>query len=1089
MDKKLLEALNNLSFALEELSMAMQEGKGDKNKSATSTALTSGKLEKKIDAIDKGVKQLQSDNKKILKNQEQLIKLAKEQKSGGGAVGDASDPKQKNKIKDGLGTIMLIAVGVLAIGMAFKIIGKVDFASVIALAIALPLVAIAFEKIAKLKDLKPAQMKTVLLIVLVMSAAIAASSYILNMVQPVGILKLITATLIGGTFAALSFGLPKLLKGFEKVSPMSVGKMILFGPAVLLAMSTAIALSSHVLGMIKPVGIFKLITAVLIAGAFAALGYGLGKIMDAFSKMKIDPAKAAATAILMPIVFIGLAFAIAGASYAFQLIKPVGLFKLITAALIGVAFIPLAYSLPFLAKAMQKITIKEALLIPVILVLLATAIMATSYLFNLTETVPFGKLFNIIFQSTTLAAIATTMFVAMKFANKIGVANAVKGGVVLLILSAVIMASSLILGIGTYKNYPTLGWILGVGASLTAFTLAALVLGTLVFGPQGLVVAAGAGAILVMAGVIVATSYILNSGVYDKYPTLMWNIGALGTITAFTLGAAALAIPGVLAMVGVPFILAIANTITEVSKILSTGNYNIPGFAVWGIATTLLFATFTPILLVLAGVAVANSIAQAFGADPWKKAGEMTVGIAQTIVDVSAVLAKGNFTGGPTVEWAGGISLALGAFAPIYEMLARSQGWFTSGPTPDQFNQAIRTVVGGIVFASEEFSGFAEKPGPTKTWAEGVSIALGAFMPVYEILAKSQGWFTKGPTPEQFKSAIMTVSQGIVDAAIFFGDNIAVFDETKVPSKTWAEGVGGAIGAFLPALDFISKNAGWLSGADTEIIKKAIDATARGIKSSSIILSKGVYDKTVSQEWVQSTSEGIKGFVKLAFFTNKQKGLTRAIGYLVTVTSSMLIVAKLFNKIQRNLKNVDPNIMKNVDQNVRIYVGLAQWLTQSKTKVGAVSTVVNNMNKVAKSYSSLATSVQKLNAQLEDLDVEKLNALRNLNASVILMSLMDPEQFKSMMTQLEEKGGVLVGALQDLEKQGSETAPKKGAPSPQIKTGGGVGAAAPQKTMSDLYDIMESVDGKLGSIATSSDKLSKYVDEIRGDDPLVKKNR
>lgn len=1034
MDKKLLEALNNLSFALEELSMAMQDSSKDKNKSATSTALTSGKIEKKIDAIDKGVKQLQTDNKKILKNQEQLIKLAKEQRSGGGAVGDASDPKQRNKIKDGLATIMMIAVGVLAIGLAFKIVGAVNFVSVIALAIALPLVAIAFERIAKLKDLKPAQMKTVLLVVLVMSAAIVAASYILSMVQPVGIFKLITATFIGATFTALSYGLPKLLQGFEKVSPMGVGKMILFGPAVLLAMSTAIALSSYALGMVQPVGIFKLITAVFIAGAFAALGYGLGKILDAFANMKVNPAKAAAAALLMPIVFVGLSLAIAGASLAFQMIKPVGLFKLITAALIGVVFIPLSYALPFLATAMSKITIKQALLMPVVLVLLAAAIYGTSILFNMTEQVPFGKLFNIIFQSVTLAAIAATMFVAMKFATKIGIGNAVKGGVVLVIMSAVIMASSLILGLGTYKNYPTLGWILGVGASLTAFTLAAVILGALVFGPQGLVVAAGAAAILVMAGVIIGTAAILNQGDYKKYPSLLWNLSALGSIIAFSTASLAIGLllfgpQAALAALGAVAMLGVSKTIVEVSKILAEGSYETKGFASWAAATALLFTVFTPIMVVLGGIAVANAVAQAFGANPWESAKEMILGIAQTIVDVAGVLSGGNFTGGPTVEWAGGISLALGAFAPIYEMLARSQGWFTSGPTPDQFNQAIRTVVGGIVFASDAFAGFAEKSGPSKTWAEGVAIALGAFMPVYEILAKSQGWFTKGPTPEQFKSAIMTVSQGIVDAAIFFGDNIAVFDVTKVPSKTWAEGVGGAIGAFIPALDFISKNSGWL-GTDTEIIKKAIDATARGIKSSSLILAGGRYDTTVSPDWVSKTGSGIKAFI-----------------------------------------------------------ALAQELTDSKakSKIKSISTLAKSMNRVSKSYTQLAQAVQKLNASLEELDVDKLNALRNLNASVILMSLMDPEQFKSMMTQLEEKGGVLVDALQDLESK--EAAPTgKGAPSPQVKTGGGA-PAAPQRTMSDLYSIMESVDAKLASIDKSSDKLSKYVDEIRGDDPLVKKRK
>ena len=75
-------------------------------------------------------------------------------------------------IKSGVGTIMMIAGGVLAIGAAFSIIGKVDFGTVLSLSIALPLIAIAFEKIAQLKDLTPSSMVNILIITLGMAASI-----------------------------------------------------------------------------------------------------------------------------------------------------------------------------------------------------------------------------------------------------------------------------------------------------------------------------------------------------------------------------------------------------------------------------------------------------------------------------------------------------------------------------------------------------------------------------------------------------------------------------------------------------------------------------------------------------------------------------------------------------------------------------------------------------------------------------------------------------------------------------------------------------------------------------------------------------
>ena len=101
MDRKLLEALGNLSFALEEISNALKKSNDGKSKSATTEALQSGKLDKKVIEIDKGIKQIQSDNKKILKNQETLISLAKKKSDGkDNIIGDTSDPKNKKNIKE-----------------------------------------------------------------------------------------------------------------------------------------------------------------------------------------------------------------------------------------------------------------------------------------------------------------------------------------------------------------------------------------------------------------------------------------------------------------------------------------------------------------------------------------------------------------------------------------------------------------------------------------------------------------------------------------------------------------------------------------------------------------------------------------------------------------------------------------------------------------------------------------------------------------------------------------------------------------------------------------------------------------------------
>ena len=65
MDKKLLDALNNLSVALQQIADALDPKK--KKTSSIGNALSTNNIDKKLKSIDAGIKKLQSDNKKIIK--------------------------------------------------------------------------------------------------------------------------------------------------------------------------------------------------------------------------------------------------------------------------------------------------------------------------------------------------------------------------------------------------------------------------------------------------------------------------------------------------------------------------------------------------------------------------------------------------------------------------------------------------------------------------------------------------------------------------------------------------------------------------------------------------------------------------------------------------------------------------------------------------------------------------------------------------------------------------------------------------------------------------------------------------------------
>ena len=214
MDKKLLDGLDNLSEALVMIAEALEK-KSEQSNSATTNALTSGDFTTQIKEINVGIKSIQKDTKKILENQQTILAMSNKKEKKSSLVEDVGgDQKAESNLKKGVATILLIAVGVLAIGLAFKLIGKVDFLSVVSLSLAMVLVSIAFEKIAKLKlNIKEAAMAAGVMVI--MSIAITMSSWVLGLVRPIGFGQALTAILVAGMFTVISYGIGKLLKAFK----------------------------------------------------------------------------------------------------------------------------------------------------------------------------------------------------------------------------------------------------------------------------------------------------------------------------------------------------------------------------------------------------------------------------------------------------------------------------------------------------------------------------------------------------------------------------------------------------------------------------------------------------------------------------------------------------------------------------------------------------------------------------------------------------------------------------------------------------------------------------------------------------------
>lgn len=1043
MDKKLLDALNNLSIALGDIAQAL----ADKSEasSATAKAMKGGDFISEIKEINIGVKQLQKDTKQILSNQQTIMKMA-ETKSKDSKTSDVEnlgkDKTSQKNFKEGIGVILLIAVAVLALGVAFNLVGKVNFLSVIALSLALPLLAIGFAKVlTTLKEvgfnakedsknfliaigaialsitmaswilqmiiplsfskamtatfiaitfalLAPSIAKfmtafkgltwteiakgavSMVIILPAMALGLAFASWAFQLIRPIGVAQFLTAVGISVAFVVISFGLKKMLEAFKDVDLKTAIKDIILLPLVLPAVALGIALSSYAFQLIKPVGFAQMLTAVFISVAFTVIAYGLNKILTAFKD--ISPEQAIAAAIMIPILFVGISYAIAFSSIAFSKIVPISFTQFLTAVGIAAVFVVISFGLKLMTKAISQLNWKDVLLIPALYSVISVAIFISSAILSKTTVIPVSTLASILAFSITIAGAVVVMGGAVWLLTKmgLGVKDAIMGGLLTVIISTAIMVSSHILALGNYKDYPDWKWALGVGLSLLAFAPAIVALGLITMSGVGAVaLLAGAAAVLGVAGTISAVSRILATGKYTGGPPLWWSMSTALSLTAFTAG-----------------------------------------------------------MVLLGGMIVASF---GLGALALAAGSKAVLTVAQTIVDTSFILQNGKYVGGPTKDWAEGISLALGAFSPVYGMLMANKimSLFGGGVGPDDFSAAIRTVSQGIVDAANYFSDPKDSKGksvkvnwtggPKKEWAEGVGLAIGAFAPVYQVLAANSGWLKSGVSVDDMAKAIMTISRGIVDAAEFFAGNTAPFVEGNYPSEKWGSGVGAALNAFSPIFKALHEDTGWFTSGD-DVLKNmlnAITSISQGIVDAATTFAGAgnIWTNYPTEDWTINIGKAITSFADLA----------------------------------KSLKGYESSGFKSL--------------------IGAdpITNISNGMVKIAGAYDRLARSIKSFGSALNGLDVVKVNAFRSLTANLAMLSAMDSTMFSNMLRVIESRSGVFANLLK------SQTAEVSRRP------GVNLGASGRPEQRERREDVSYLKDGKGENQLHKLDKVIALLAEMR----------
>jgi hypothetical protein len=873
MDKKLLDALNNLSYALEEIAEALKDSSGS-NKSATTAALQSGDFSKDLQKINEGIISIRKDTQEILKQQKTILEMSRKnqrddkvglfEKAGG-------DKKSESNIKKGVGTILLIALAVLAIGLAFKLVGNIDFLSVVGLSLALLFISVAFEKIGRLMiflSLKDAL--KVSLVMVALSVAITASSYILDKIRPIGFFKLITGALIIGMFVLIAEKLQPLFVAVAlfKVMGMSIFKMTV----AMVAIAAGIAASSWVLGLIRPVSFGQAMTGILISAMFAVISYRFERIAISVVLMR----RFMISRVALVTTMVGIAAAIAASSWVLALTHPLSFGKMLTSILIAVMFAVISFNLEKIAIGVIAFTKTKVRPTDLLLVLvgIASAIAASSWVLALV--IPL-----------TISKFLTALGIALLFALMSYVMPEMAAGIVLMdrtigskkmlavvplifvAISLAIMLSSHILSMSADMDFMKILKILAFGVSLGVVMLVMMpsVLAVGIAASSGV----GAGAILlgaamipVIALAVMISSHILSGGKYVNYPSWKWSLGVGASLLGFSLAILEL---GIIAMTGIGVVALgagallvpmIAMVIVKTDEIIGKGKYgNYPGWKwILGVGSTM--TSFGLAVLALGIIAVTGIGAVAIFAGT-----KLVPMIAETIVTTAEILGKGDYSKYPGWKWVLGVGSTMTGFglAVLGLGLLAVTG---IGAVALGAGALLVPMIAMVIVKTAEIIGngkYDKYPG--WEWILGVGATITGFgLAVVELGVLAITGFGIGALA--ILAGVAAVP--LVATSILATDKIigkGKYD--KYPGLEWALSVGSLMTVFGLAVvtlgSFILGTLG-LGGIALLVGAKAVKVIARSIVDAAWIFkgAEGAFHGGPSKDWAEGVSLAIGAF-------------------------------------------------------------------------------------------------------------------------------------------------------------------------------------------------------------------------------------
>jgi hypothetical protein len=275
--------------------------------------------------------------------------------------------------------------------------------------------------------------------------------------------------------------------------------------------------------------------------------------------------------------------------------------------------------------------------------------------------------------------------------------------------------------------------------------------------------------------------------------------------------------------------------------------------------------------------------------------------------------------------------------------------------------------------------------------------------------------------------------------------------------------------------------------------KSTVIKLAEGILQLDQVFSKGKFQSYPSKSWIDGIEYALNRFKNMLSGKTFMESLNSFVGMdsnsaLISLAKAVGHVAEAFAKGDYT-KYPKPEWIDGTIYALQKFKSILSMLNfddlGSGGIVSSISTLfggkspleqaVSNITLLAMAFEKLGSAMSSFSNSIQDLDVEKLGLVKSMANNVILLSLMDPDMLESVLTKIEEKGGIFAELIKDFEGK-KETSPTA---SPMKVTTTGKDKRTEGQILAEKVDRMTALLADISSVVGSKGALKNYLLSVK----------